>query len=178
MNKKMLFLRTIPAIVLLLAAQAQAEVQDQLQTPTIERDWFAVIDAKPLHELWLNAGFYSYHWQRDVNLNGNNGGFGAEYRFSTVASATAGVFYNSDRAYSRYAGLYYQPWSIGPMRFGAVLGAFNGYPKMHQGDWFAAAIPVASFDYKSVGLNVSLVPSYKDRLYGSLSFQLKLKVFE
>lgn len=170
--KKVLFLRTVPAIMLLIATQAQA------QAPAVKDDWYGVIDSKPLHELWLNAGFYSYHWQRDANLNGNNGGFGAEYRFSTVASATAGVFYNSDRAWSKYAGMYYQPLSIGPMRLGAVIGAFNGYPKMNHGGWFAAAIPVASFDYASVGLNVSLVPSYKDRLYGSLSFQLKLKVFE
>jgi hypothetical protein len=48
---------------------------------------------------------------------------------------------------------------------------------MRNGGWFLAAIPVASFDYKRVGVNVSFVPSYKDRLYGALSFQLKLKVF-
>jgi hypothetical protein len=141
-------------------------------------DLITGIESKPLAELWLNPGFYSYHFDRDKDLNGNNYGLGAEYRFSTVASATAGRFYNSDRYYSNYAGLYYQPWAIGPVRIGAVVGGFNGYPKMHDGGWFLAAIPMLSYEYGRVGLNVAIVPSYKDRLYGAISFQLKLKVFE
>jgi hypothetical protein len=128
--------------------------------------------------VWLNGGFYSYHFQRDKGLNDSNPGLGAEYRFSTVASVTAGRFYNSDRAYSNYIGVYYQPWKVGPVRLGAVLGAFDGYPKMRNGGWFPAAIPTASFEYQQVGVNVAIVPSYKDRLYGAISVQLKLKVFE
>jgi hypothetical protein len=139
---------------------------------------FDIVEVKPIHETWLNAGFYSYHLQRDKGLNDSNPGLGAEYRFSTVASVTAGKFYNSDRKYSKYAGVYYQPFAIGPVRLGAVVGGFDGYPKMRNGGWFLAAIPVASFDYKSVGLNLSFVPNYKDRLYGALSFQLKMKVFD
>ena len=138
---------------------------------------FELIDAQPIGEIWLNPGFYSYHWQRDLGLNDNNYGFGAEYRFSTVASVTAGEFYNSDRADSKYVGFYYQPVAIGPVRLGAAVGGFDGYPKMKNGGWFLAAIPVASFEYERVGINLSFVPSYKDRLYGAFSFQLKLKVF-
>ena len=74
---------------------------------------FEIIDRKPLNEVWLNAGFYSYHFQRDKGLNDSNPGAGAEYRFSTVSSLTAGRFYNSDRKYSNYAGIYYQPVAIG-----------------------------------------------------------------
>lgn len=141
-------------------------------------DTFEVIESAPLSQVWLNAGFYSYHFDRDKGLNDSNPGLGAEYRFSTVASATVGRFYNSDRQYSSYAGVYYQPFRIGPVRLGAVVGAFNGYPNMRDGGWFPAAIPTASFEYKSVGVNVAVVPKYKDRLYGALSIQLKLKVFE
>jgi hypothetical protein len=141
-------------------------------------DTFDVIEPAPLKEVWLNAGFYSYHFQRDKGLNDSNPGLGGEYRFSTVASATVGRFYNSDRAYSNYAGVYYQPFALGPVRIGAVFGAFDGYPKMRNGGWFPAAIPTLSYEYKSVGLNLAIVPTYKDRLYGALSFQLKFKVFE
>ena len=137
-----------------------------------------LIENQPLSETWLNAGFYSYHFQRDKNLNDSNPGLGAEYRFSTVASATAGRFYNSDRAYSNYLGVYYQPLHVGPLRVGAVIGGFNGYPKMRDGGWFPALIPTLSYEYQRVGVNLAIVPSYKDRLYGALSFQLKLKVFE
>ncbi|MDC8757159.1 hypothetical protein [Janthinobacterium fluminis] len=139
---------------------------------------FEMLDNKPLKEVWLNAGFYSYHFQRDKNLNDSNPGIGAEYRFSTVASATAGRFYNSDRMYSNYVGVYYQPLTFGPFRLGAVVGAFDGYPKTRNGGWFPAVIPTISYEYKSVGVNVAVIPSYKDRLYGALSVQLKLKVFE
>jgi hypothetical protein len=141
-------------------------------------DTFDVIEATPLKEVWLNPGFYSYHFQRDKGLNDSNPGIGGEYRFSTVASATVGRFYNSDRAYSSYAGVYYQPFAIGPVRIGAVVGGFNGYPKMRNGGWFPAAIPTLSYEYQRVGLNLAIVPTYKDRLYGALAFQLKFKVFE
>ncbi|MDO8068957.1 hypothetical protein [Janthinobacterium sp. SUN206] len=137
-----------------------------------------MIDNQPLSETWLNAGFYSYHFQRDKNLNDSNPGLGAEYRFSTIASVTAGRFYNSDRAYSNYLGVYYQPIKVGPLRVGAVVGGFSGYPKMRDGGWFPALVPTISYEYQRVGVNIAIVPSYKDRLYGALSFQLKLKVFE
>ena len=139
---------------------------------------FELIENKPLNELWISPGFYSYHFDRDRNLNDSNPGIGAEYRFSTVASATAGRFYNSDRKYSNYAGVYYQPIALGPLRLGAVVGGFDGYPKMRNGGWFLAAIPVISVEYQRVGVIFAVIPKYKDRLYGALSIQLKLKVFD
>ncbi|RZT10509.1 hypothetical protein SAMN05216319_1033 [Duganella sp. CF402] len=153
--------RVCIALLALLAGSASAET----------------IESAPLNEVWINGGFYTAHFQRDKDLNGANGGIGAEWRFSTVASATAGRFYNSDRAYSNYAGIYYQPWKVGPVRIGAVLGAFDGYPKMRNGGWFPAAIPTLSYEYERVGINVAIIPSYKDRLYGGISLQLKLKAF-
>lgn len=149
-----------------------------LTGPAHADDLFHIIDSTPLNEVWLNAGFYSRHFQRDKNLNDSNPGLGVEYRFSSVASVTAGRFYNSDREYSNYAGIYYQPFAIGDVRLGAVVGGFNGYPKMRDGGWFPAIIPVASYEYKRVGLNFAIIPSYKDRLYGAFTFQLKLKVWD
>ena len=118
---------------------------------------------------------YSYHFQRDKGLNDSNPGFGAEYRFSSVSSITAGRFYNSDRRYSNYAGFYCQPLAIGNVRLGAVFGGFNGYPHMRDGGWFLAAIPTLSFEYELIGVNLTIVPTYKDRLYGAFSFQFKVK---
>lgn len=138
----------------------------------------ALLDATPLNQTWLNAGFYSYHFQRDKGLDDRNPGLGIEQRLSSVTSLTAGRFYNSDRRYSNYAGVYYQPIAWGPVRFGAVVGGFNGYPKMRNGGWFPAVIPVATVEYQSFGLNVAFVPSYRDRLYGAVTLQLKLKVLE
>ncbi|HZX27601.1 MAG TPA: hypothetical protein VFF16_11050 [Telluria sp.] len=134
------------------------------------------IDPQPRSEWWLDSGFYTRHFQSDKGLNGANRGLGAEYRFSTVAAATGGRFYNSDRAWSSYAGVFYQPWAFGPVRVGAVVGVFNGYPKMRDGGWFPALIPALGMEYGRVGLNIGIVPTYKDRLYGGISFQARIRL--
>jgi hypothetical protein len=139
--------------------------------------FISIAESKPISELWLNPGFYSYHFQKDKGLNNSNFGLGGEYRYSTVSSVTLGIFDNSDRQTSRYVGWYWQPLEFGPLRFGAVVGAVDGYPHMLDGGWFIAVIPTASIQYKLIGANLMFVPSYKDRLYGAISLQLKLRVF-
>jgi hypothetical protein len=170
--KKLALLRKTTALaglgLLLLGADARADLSNP----------FEMVESTPLSQTWLNFGFYSDHFDRDKGLNNSNPGLGIEYRYSTVASFTGGRFYNSDREYSNYVGWYYQPVALGPFRLGAVVGAFNGYPKMLNGGWFPALIPVISYEYKRVGLNLGIVPSYKDRLYGAFAFQLKVKLFD
>lgn len=131
-------------------------------------------------ELWLASGFATYHFdtENDLELNGRNPGIGVEFKFHETASVTAGRFYNSDRAHSRYAGVLYQPWALGPVRLGAVLAAFDGYPRIRNGGWFLAPVPAVTVEYKKVGINVAVVPTYKDRLYGGISVQLKFKLWE
>ena len=108
---------------------------------------FSPIELAPLHQTWLNAHFYSYHFKRNKGLEDGNPGLGIEQRLSTVTSLTGGRFYNSDRRYSNYAGVCHQPIALGPFLLGAVVGGFNGYPKMRKGGWFLAAIPVATSEY-------------------------------
>lgn len=138
---------------------------------------FNLIETKPLHEIWLNPGFYSYHFDTGNNLNNDNFGLGAEYRYSTVNSVTAGRFHNSDRQISSYAAWYWQPLALGPVRIGALLGAIDGYPRSANGGWFLMALPVASYEYHNLGINLTLVPTIKDTVYGSLTLQLKLKMY-
>ncbi|MEW6371794.1 MAG: hypothetical protein AB1584_12720 [Pseudomonadota bacterium] len=139
---------------------------------------FTQIEAAPKSEFWIDSGFLTAHFNTGDNLNGNNKGLGAEYRFSGTMAATAGRFYNSDRAWSNYAGVLWQPYALGTLRVGAALAAFDGYPRMRDGGWFPALIPTLTYDYGRVGVNLGIIPSYKDRLYGGISLQFKLKVFE
>ena len=125
--------------------------------------------------LWLNAGFYSAHFDTDKGLRNANPGLGFGYRIDEDWSATAGRFINSDNANASYVGAYYQPWRLGSLKLGVVGGAFNGYPKAFNGGWFPAIIPTASLESGHWGLNAALVPPLKDRLYGALSFQLKFR---
>ncbi len=135
-----------------------------------------VVEAKPMDQFWLNAGFLSYHFQTNKGLNNTNLGLGAEYRFSTVYSVTAGLFHNSDRKTSHYAGLYWQPLAWGRLRLGAVIGGVDGYPGVLNGGWFIAAMPVASLEYENIGANLMVIPETKDLGYGALSLQLKIKI--
>ena len=141
-------------------------------------DFVQIIEPQTKSQLWVNAGMVSYHFQQDKNFNNGNWGAGLEYRFNTVASVTAGRFYNSDRDYSNYAGVYYQPIAIGPIKIGAVFGGFNGYPTTNNGGWFAAALPALTWEGDWVGANVFVIPTIGDRVHGAISLQLKLKVFE
>ena len=125
--------------------------------------------------LWVNAGFYSAHFDSDKGLRNANPGIGLEYRIDPQWSATAGRFRNSDNADSSYVGVYYQPWTYAGVKWGGVIGAFNGYPNAFNGGWFPAVIPTATLESGHWGLNVALVPPLKDRLYGAVSFQLKYR---
>lgn len=128
------------------------------------------------NRLWLNAGFYSAHFDTNKGLRNANPGLGFEYKVDDTWSATAGRFINSDNAHSSYIGAYYQPWTVAGAKLGVVGGAFNGYPKAFHGGWFPAVIPVATWEGERFGLNVALVPPLKDRLYGALSFQFKVRM--
>jgi hypothetical protein len=137
----------------------------------------SMVEPKPVSELWLNLGEYSYHFDRDKGLNNWNLGLGGEYRYSTVSSIMIGGFNNSDRYTSHYVAWHWQPLGWGPVRFGVVAGAIDGYPNMLDGGWFLAIIPTVGIEYKNIGANLFLVPSYQNRLYGAISLQLKFRVF-
>ena len=165
--------KAIPAIILIAIA-----MQTITYSAAESDDVFQMIKPETKSQLWINPGMASYHFQQDKNFNSGNWGAGLEYRFNTVASLTAGRFYNSDRAYSNYAGIYYQPMAIGPIKLGAVIGGFNGYPNTNNGGWFAAALPALTWEGDWVGANVFVIPTIGDRVHGAISLQLKLKIFE
>lgn len=137
---------------------------------------FHSIESRPINEIWLNPGFLTYHFDTGQDLNNINLGLGAEYRYSTVNSVTAGRYHNSDRQITSYLAWYWQPVAIGPVRLGALAGLLNGYPRARNGDWFIMALPVASYEYGNFGFNLTVIPTIPDMVYGAISLQLKYKV--
>lgn len=129
-------------------------------------------------ELWLNPGLLSYHFDQSQDFNAVNYGFGGEYRFSSVASVTVGTYRNSNYHQSNYIGAYWQPIAIGPVNMGLVAGGFNGYSATNNGGWFPAVLPAFTIEGDWVGLNLMVIPTIPNRASGSLSFQLKFKVFD
>lgn len=131
----------------------------------------------PTHELWLASGFVSYHFQSDQHLRNDNAGMGLEYRYSSNSAIAAGSFNNSDWQTTRYLAWQYQPVKLGIARLGAVVGLFDGYPKVNNSGWFIAVIPAVSVEYKRLGANMAVVPTFKDKLHGAVSLQIKFKLF-
>jgi len=157
------------APIFFFMSQTRAQVTD---------GWIEVIEPKLKSEIWINPGMYSYHFQKDQNLNNNNLGVGLEYRFNTVASATIGNFKNSDNGHSSYAGIYYQPIAIGPVKLGVVAGGFNGYQSTNNGGWFPAVLPALTVEEGRFGANIFFIPTVADRVHGAISLQIKVKLYD
>jgi hypothetical protein len=127
-------------------------------------------------EIWVTAGFHTYHFQTDQHLRNDNPGVGLEYRYSSNGGIAAGIFNNSDWQVTRYAAWQYQPIQSGKAKVGVVVGLFDGYPKVRNGGWFPAVIPAATFEYQRIGANLVVVPTYRDKLHGAVSLQFKFKI--
>ena len=125
--------------------------------------------------VWISPGFYSYHFKRSDGLRDSNPGLGLALKYSEASSVVFGRFRNSDNDMSNYLGFLYQPYSIGPVRLGAALAAFDGYPEMRNGKAFLSVIPTLGIHGERVALNVGVIPEIKDRVHGAVSFQLLVR---
>jgi hypothetical protein len=125
--------------------------------------------------VWISPGFYSYHFKRSDGLRDSNPGLGLALTYSEASSVVFGRFRNSDNDMSNYLGFLYQPYSIGPVRLGAALAAFDGYPEMRNGKAFLSVIPTLGLHGERVSLNVGIIPEIKDRVHGAVSFQLLVR---
>ncbi len=142
----------------------------------------SAISAEYSPQVWINPGLYSYHFERNKNFRDNNVGAGVEVLLAKNHGVMAGTFINSDRARSRYVAyqwrpLHWEPFESFSVIAGVVLGAFDGYPRMRNGDWFVAPLPLLAVEGKRFGANFTVVPKYGDRLHGAVAIQLKLKVW-
>ena len=126
--------------------------------------------------LWAGPGFYSLHFNRNAGLKDANPGLGLQWDISPQWSLAVGRFDNSNERRSNYLGGIYMPWSWGTIRAGGVLAAFDGYPNMRDGGWFASAIPTIGFYGNRFALNVGIIPELKDRVHGAISFQLLVRL--
>jgi hypothetical protein len=128
--------------------------------------------------IWVNAGGISRHFDRSKNFNESNTGFGAEWRFRDDASVMVGQYRNSMRDTTHYAALNYQPLQLGPVRIGASVGVMDGYRLMRNGGTFFAALPMVSYEGKTFGVNVGVIPNVPSKhIDGAVIFQLKVRAF-
>ena len=133
-----------------------------------------------IQQVWLNPGFFSFHFNRSLDLREDNWGFGVEMVFTPDHAAIAGNFINSENNRSNYAAylwrpLHWKPYGV-DVHAGIALSAFDGYPKVNSGGWFIAPLPLLAVEGRYVGLNLSVVPTIEDRVNGAIVIQFKLRV--
>lgn len=135
--------------------------------------------------LWLTSGFVSRHVGsgNTGRYNEKNGGLGVEWAVDADWHLAAGAYRNSVRRHSRYAQVVWTPEFTrarhGDCKFGlgAALGVVDGYPAMRHGGFFPTVLPVASVEWRRVGVNLTYIPSLAGNVTGAFALQLKLAVF-
>jgi hypothetical protein len=134
-------------------------------------------DAAGATSVWISPGFWSRHFDRNAGYREDNIGLGAEWDISGDWFAQTGSYINSDRARTRYVGGAWEPLEHWGVRLGLYGGAFDGYPAMREGGWFLAAFPVLSYRTERIGLNLTVIPTYQNRLHGAVVAQVLVRVW-
>ncbi len=132
-------------------------------------------------QVWVNPGLYSLHFDRNKNLREDNVGFGAEARVAEDHVLMGGTFINSVRVRSHYAAYQWRPlhWKPAGIDVGAgiAVSAFDGYPGMRNGGWFVVPLPILAIEGRYVGVNLTVVPTIKNRLDGAVAAQIKIRIW-
>ena len=132
-------------------------------------------------QVWINFGALSYHFDRSKDLRENNIGLGAEVLLARDHAVMAGTYLNSDNARTHYAAYLWRPLHWKPayanVSAGVAVGAFDGYPRVGNGGWFVAPLPVLAIEGRYIGANFTIVPTIENHLYGAIAVQFKLRVW-
>lgn len=138
-------------------------------------------DAPPSPQIWINAGFLSWHFESDEDLRGDNWGVGAEVVLKPEHAVMGGNYLNSDGERSNYLAylwrpLHWRPYGI-DVRAGIAIGAFEGYESANNGGWYVVPLPLLAVEGRHIGANFTIVPTIKDKVHGAIVMQLKLRVW-
>ena len=138
-------------------------------------------DIEPSRQVWLNPGFFSWHFDRTRDFREDNWGVGVEVVLAPDHAVMAGNYINSDRERSHYAAYQWRPLHWRPhgidVSAGIALGAFDGYPRVNNGGWFVAPLPLLAVEGRRLGANFSIVPTINDKVDGAIVLQIKFRVW-
>ncbi len=136
-------------------------------------------------QLWLDSGFWSHHTKPNANASKpyreHNAGLGVEWRFKPQWQVNAGHYRNSLDEASNYLQLGWMPLNWSPagdlkLEFGGSVGVVNGYPGIANKGYFPSLVPVATAEWRRVGINLVYIPSI-GRIHGAYAAQLKFLMF-
>lgn len=131
--------------------------------------------------VWISPGIYAQHFDRSKHLRNDNPGLGVEVALARDHTLMGGSYINSNRTRTCYGAYEWRPlhWRIAGLDVGAgvALGAFDGYPNYRHGGWFVAPLPILAIEGTRFGVNLSVIPTIRNRLDGALAVQVKLRVW-
>lgn len=132
-------------------------------------------------QVWISPGIYSSHFDKSKHLRNDNPGLGVEVALAGDHTLLGGSYINSNRARTRYGAYEWRPlhWRIAGLDVGAgvALGAFDGYPNYRNGGWFVAPLPMLTIEGGRFGVNLSVIPTIRNRLDGAVAVQVKLRAW-
>jgi hypothetical protein len=138
-------------------------------------------EARTSPQVWINPGFVSWHFDRGKDFREDNWGVGVEVVLVPEHAVMAGTFINSDGEHTRYVAYQWRPLRWRPygvdVSAGIALGAFDGYPRVNDGGWFAAPLPLLAVEGRYFGVNFTVVPTIQDKVHGAFVIQIKLRVW-
>jgi hypothetical protein len=131
--------------------------------------------------VWISPGIYSLHFDTSKDLRNDNVGLSVEVALAPDHALIGGNYINSNGTRTHYGAYEWRPlhWQFASLELGAgvAIGAFDGYPNYRDGGWFVAALPVLAVEGRYFGVNLSIIPTLKNRLDGALAVQFKLRVW-
>jgi hypothetical protein len=132
-------------------------------------------------QVWVNAGFLSYHFHRSADVREDNIGVGAEVLAAPDHALMAGTYINSYRERTYYGAYQWRPlhWQPADIRVsaGVAISALDGYPHIRNGGWFVAPLPLLCVEGRYFGANFTIIPEIPDRVHGAIAVQIKLRVW-
>jgi len=129
---------------------------------------------------YLSFGGFSYHFDRELDLNEVNPGigYGRDFTYDSYPdmdlSWEVGVFKNSLRRAAFYGTLNYAPWHPAEgWRVGAMVGLSSGY---HQSPIVPLAMPFVEWRFQRLGLQALIIPTIKPYVDGAVVVQFKWRI--
>jgi len=116
---------------------------------------------------WISATLASYHFERPNGYEERNLGIGFEHACGEQRGV-GGVYRNSSRRVSLYAGVTWLPLAWRELRAGAFAGVFTGYSR----PLLPAGAFVGAWEGRKYGANLLWFPPYED-FKGLAILQLK-----
>lgn len=121
--------------------------------------------------VWLTSGMQSYHEDRSRGYRENNNGIGLEWQLNKKYTLVAGEYQNSLYQKADYIGYRWTPWHAAGFSAGFTTILITGYTydchTVGTHDKYCtpanrpalAPVPTITYEYKSIGLNIFVVPT-------------------